>query len=345
MSTISLPQLLTHSRMQEFKRCPRKHLYKYEMGVRRQREAQPLRLGSAVHLGLEVLGIDRDAEKATVAATQGYEVLPIWCKSDDDVYEWRIECETVRVLTAMYAWYWNRDGIPDDLRVAEIIENEKVFELPIVNPETGAPSTGTRKAGKRDKIVLLGDGARCVMEHKTTGEPIDDPLSIYWLRLRIDDQISLYLMAANEQGHGCTDILYDVIHKPGLEPGRATPIEKRKFTKEGRLYANQRERDETPEEYGTRVQADIIERPDFYFRRRRIPRLESDINEFRQDLWNVHQSILAARANDRWYRNTGACAVMGRCEYLEVCHNGFDPNNLPDGFVRVENLHPELAGD
>ena len=33
---------------------------------------------------------------------------------------------------------------------------------------------------------------------------------------------------------------------------------------------------------------------------------------------------------------------MGRCPYLNVCHNGLSTDELPAGFVRVANIHPEL---
>ena len=48
-------QLLTHSRMESFKRCRRRHYFEYEVGLRKQTDAKALRMGSAGHEGLDVL--------------------------------------------------------------------------------------------------------------------------------------------------------------------------------------------------------------------------------------------------------------------------------------------------
>ena len=106
-------------------------------------------------------------------------------------------------------------------------------------------------------------------------------------------------------------------------------------------------RDETPDEYGERIMQDIGIRPDFYFARREIPRLESDIVEYQHELWQMAHIINDCRKHNRYPRNTDACIGFGKCDYFDVCTGGYDINSgiAPDGFIKVENIHQELEGD
>ena len=104
-------------------------------------------------------------------------------------------------------------------------------------------------------------------------------------------------------------------------------------------------RSETPTEFAARLSEDIAGRPEFYFARKEIPRLSSDIEEFRAELWQQQQAIREAQKNGRWYRNPAQCCTMGRCSYLDICHAGIHADAPPAGFIRVENVHPELIGD
>lgn len=380
MTTLSLPQLaganiLTHSRMQTFRTCQEKHHNRYELGIRREGDEVYFRMGGACHKGIDLRAKGASTDDAIAIATQGYEVLPRWCVAEEAVHDWMTERETVAVLLSGYFWIWERDGVPDNLRVAEVLESEGAFELPIRNPETGAASTVFRQAGKRDALVRLGDGRVALKETKTVGEDLD-PASDYWKRLRLDNQISQYFCAVQDEGKPIDTILYDVIRKPSIAPklvpildadgkkivndAEGKRVLKENIKKNGEPGAGHgdpiqsgnvekgwilQQRRETPEEFGKRLLEDITARPEFYYARQEIPRLDADLARFRADLWDVAATIREARNNGRHYRNTAACTLMGRCEYLDQCHAGIDPDNPPAGFVRVTNLHPELSGD
>lgn len=344
--TISLPQLqgenvLTHSRMQCAKTCPRRHYFQYELGVRRDTTSTPLRIGSAFHLGRDLRAKGHTREEAIDIAIAGYEVLPKWATDDDLVREWMYERETVACLLNGYFWWWEEGGHEPDITIIELVESEKAFELPIRNPETGAASTMFRVAGKRDAIAKFADGRIKVLETKTTGDDVT-PGSDYWLRLRLDQQISLYMLSAQEDGIDVESVVYDVVKKPTIKPYKATAAESKKYTKDGKLYANMRENAESPAEWRERLTSDIQERPQYYFARREIPRLPSDLDTFRLELWQQAASIREARKSGRWFRNTGACISPYRCDYLDICHNEIDVTEPPPGFVRVLNIHPEL---
>jgi hypothetical protein len=91
-------------------------------------------------------------------------------------------------------------------------------------------------------------------------------------------------------------------------------------------------RPETPEEFGARAEPLVV------FCRREIPRLHNDINEYRQELWQMHQNINECAKFKRWYRNTSACIFYSRpCEYFEICANNYDVDGIvPSGFAKVE---------
>lgn len=311
-------ELLTHSRMATAKTCLKKHYFAYELGIRPEGyESKPLRIGTAVHIGLDMHAQGHDWSAIANAVQREYAGPP----ACGDTVEWEVECVTVLRLLHGYFWRWENDGI-------EVVATEQEFKLPLVNPTTGHKSTTAMVAGKIDKIIRLPDGRLAIMEHKTTSDSLDTG-SDYWARLRLDQQISLYMLAARALGHDVQTVLYDVIRKPSIAP---------------KIVDRKTGRRESPEEFGDRLTTDLGTRPDFYFGRREIPRLEADLTEFQAELWDQHKTLSTCRKYGRWYRNTNACLHPYRCDYFELCSNGIDASEtVPLGFVKLTNCHPELS--
>ena len=353
--------LLTHSSMSCAKTCPRKFQYRYEIGIRRDRDAQPLRMGSAFHLGVELAAGGTPWPDAMQAAVAGYD-------TPEATEDWVAERTKVVELLNAYAWRWQATpDMPLGLYGGgglEIVANEQAFEMPITNPATGGTTQSFRLAGKIDKIVRLPDGRLAVMEHKTTSDDLDAS-SDYWKRLRIDQQISTYYFAARHLGYDVETVLYDVVRKPLLDSlqvpildsdgvkivldadgNRLRTADGKKWRESGDAAKGWRlqSRRQTPEEYGERLRADIGERPDWYFARMEIPRMQADLDEFAAELWQIQQQLRESQNHGRWFRNTSACISPYRCEYLDVCHGGLSVDGVtPNGFVRVNDLHPELS--
>lgn len=354
--------LITNSRMTCMKTCLRKHYFAYELGVRRDCGSQPLRMGSALHLGLDALAKGESFEASAAVACRDYDVVP----PGFDPFEWAIERETViRLLHAYSEKYQGMD----------VIASELSFSIPLMNPETNTPMRLYRFGGQIDKIVRLSDGRLAVMEHKTTSDDLCHE-SDYWQRLRVDHQISLYLMAAKALGHDVVTVIYDVIRKPCIRPKQIAALDadgnkivldrngQRVFLKNGKprqsgdkdLEYDLQSRIETAEEYGQRLTAELTADPDRYFARREIARTEQDIQEFSDEAWQQAQTLrnrelvsdkLAVAGKDpsaAWFRTTTACLHPYRCEYCEVCFSGRDlRTDIPEGFVKLENIHPELV--
>jgi len=310
-------QLLTHSRLSCFRSCPRQHELRYELGLRAEIDDMVLRIGSGFHAALEAKDLGLDPDQVLGERIQ-------------DPHE-------LAMVAAMYQGhesYWNQRF--------KVVATEREFALPLRNPETGRESRCWTLGGKIDRIVELTDGRLALQEYKTTSRDFA-PGAEYWMKLHLDQQLSIYVIAARELGYPVETILYDVTRRPGLRPLRATPEAARKYTKEGRLYANQRDLDETPEEYAARVAADIASRPDYYFARIEIARLDQDLADCAHELWTQQLTIREMQRSRRWYRNPGACFTMRVCEYLPICQLRDLDVSTPNGYVRLDDPHPELS--
>jgi hypothetical protein len=289
--------ILSNSEMRTYRRCTLEHHFAYRRLVRPRLRAEALRFGSLVHTGLEVWWSTVDVE-AAVAAVRAAESDPF-------------ELAKAEALLLGYDARWRHEPL-------SVLAVEAQFECELVNPATGKASKTYRLGGKLDAIVEREDGV-WIVEHKTTSEDCEAG-SPYWQRLRLDSQVSTYYRGARALGYDVRGCLYDVIRKPSLKPYKATPVESRKFKADGSLYANQRDRDETSDEYRTRLLEDIAAKPERYYVRGEVVRTADDEHAGAADAWMIAQSIREAERLGRFPRNVDACVRYGRtCDYFEVC--------------------------
>ena len=307
---------LTNSQLACAKTCLRKHQLVYVKGIRVDHEAMPLRMGKAFHLGLDQKAKGKSADDAILSAVATYDQAAPRFRDQEHETDWLVEREIVSCLLSAYFWRWAEMDA-----AMRVIASECAFEMPLMNPETGRASRKFVYAGRIDKVVALPDGRLAVMEHKTSGSDLA-PESDYWKRLRIDSQISNYCLGARSLGHAVETVLYDVTRKPSIRLKKT----------------------ETVAQYSERLIADIGERPDWYFARREIPRLNSDLTEAAFDLWQTAQIVGDCDRLNRWPRNTSSCIGFGRCSHFDLCTNGYDPESpdVPPGFMRVDDAHQEL---
>lgn len=351
--TVSLPVFpdagrLTHSSEATFKTCARKFFLRYRLGLQTAYDSEPLRLGGAVHVGLEAIKNGADEVNAEIAVRTVYAAAD--CPPYLEQLDFDVEQETAVAMVRGYYRRWK-----DNLILAYVAA-EVPFNLPIINPATGRETPTFTSAGKIDGIARLPDGKLAIIEHKTTS----DDLSLngdYWKRLMLDAQISRYILAARQMGYDVQAIIYDVIKKPGIRPKMVAKTDRAMATSQGHYFGlplgEMCPERETPAMYGARLLADTIDRPDHYFARNEIARLESDLDEYRAEQWTIQRTIREAELNQKrwgaaaWPRNTGACTAPYRCPYLDCCRGlAGDPlEQIPEGFKRAEILHPELQVD
>lgn len=310
-------QLLTSSRLRAARSCRRQHHLAYDLGIRPVGEADTTRFGSLFHAGQEwwwrgaQSGVTGDALLTTALTAMEQAAGP-----ETDAYE----LVRAEVLLTGYHERWE-----PSLADYEVLGVEVEFTCELVNPTTHQASRTWKLGGKMDVIVReRATGRVLVVEHKTSSEDISQG-SEYWRRLRMDGQISVYFVGAHSLGHDVAGCLYDVIGKPALRPAKATPPELRKYTKAkagepSRLYAGQREADETPEEFRARLLEHVAEAPDRYFQRGDVVRLEQEMKDALLDIWQLAQELRQAELAERFPRNPGACVQYGRtCPYFDAC--------------------------
>jgi len=345
-------QTLTNSQRTCFARCHREHHYAYELGIRPRLVPHALGFGSLFHAGLEAWwrapGHDKDdaLDDALVAVECAYDA-----QLGDDTELDAYDVIRAEELLRGYDARWGGALADGELAVLAV---EREFECALVNPATGKPSRTWRLGGKVDAIVRDARGDVWVVEHKTTTADLA-PGADYWLRLRIDGQVSTYFDGVESLGLPVRGCLYDVIKKVTAKPYRATPEDERRYTTKasklkdgtarpaGSLHANQRERDETADEYRARIAARIAEAPEACFQRAEVVRLDTDLNEARADAWMTARAMRECQLQNAHPRNPDACVRYGRfCAYFDVC-TGVDSIENDVRFRQVGRTHEELS--
>lgn len=290
---------LSTSRLRSFRRCARLHHHQYVDRLRPVAEPEALTLGTLVHAGLEQVWRGEPL-------TRHQPTAPWWVGVLADE------------LVAGYVAHW-----PAPTGVLGV---EVPFDVPLIDPDTFSQSDRWRFTGRIDAIV-----GGWVVEHKTTTADIS-PASNYWLKLQMDDQCSAYIIGAESVGVPVQGVIYDVVRTYGLKPLAATPEASRKYTKAGTLYAQQRDRDESPEEYRARVREMIASDPGAYYRRHEVPRTAEQVAGFLRDAWADAQRIDAVR--EYAPRNPDACHAGAPCAFWGFCSTGSDPKESSQFITR-----------
>lgn len=331
--------LLTESRLRTYRRCAREEKLRYQDGLLSGRSAA-LEFGSLVHAALELWWLrDLSAVEESLA------------DADADAYEIAKAWALMRGYDLRYA---------EDRDRYDVLAVEAEFRAPLVNPLTGAESRTWRLAGKIDAIVReRSTGSVLLVEHKTSSEDLT-PGSAYWVRLRMDGQISCYYTGAQALGYEVAGCIYDVLGKPELRPsqvplldadglkivldsnGERVQTQKGEWrqTADGKLGYVLQVRQETPEEYGERVFAAIASDPGRYYQRSTVVRLEQELRDWALDTWQLAAQMRDARRLGIAARNPDGCVRYGsQCGYLSLCSGEASADN----YQRVDWVHPELT--
>ena len=359
---------LSASAISTFKACPTRYRNAYVEGIRSDEDSTPLRIGTSWHALHEDyhaarLAGEEDPFGVAIARLNGmYEHVP----DNKTEEEWAIERVTLAACFTGYLWYYRDD---DDI---ETIATEVSFELPLKHPDIGMdlPLEEVKVLGRIDRLVRR-NGMISVGDYKSTSGSIKSDSS-FWGHLRLDTQISLYVLAAKTlfPEMDIAGAFYDVWHKPTIKPKAMSQKNTKALVEtgeycgtefkvevglndeaengvlsvrvDGRLAEIEHGKKgyairETPELYGARLLQDIYERPDFYFARRDIPRTDDDIRKFEKQLYNIYQSMKRMQLSGHWFENEHACEATFRCPYISLCYPNVDITNghTPAGFRRI----------
>lgn len=336
-------KVVTNSQLTTFRRCQREHDFVYQQGYRSVEDAEALRFGDLWHRGLEALfrgeGLERAIEVATAGADNPYEAAKL------------------RVLLTGYEARWSMADLGD-----EVVGVEETFYAPLINPETGHASTKYCLGGKLDVRLR-----RSFMEHKTTSDDIGMG-SLYWRALTLDSQVSTYYAGSRQLGTEPQRCIYDVVKKPTIRPKQVPVLDDSGFkvvldANGQRVYCKTpnkggpkpretadtaqgyvlQTRDETPAEFEARLAEDVMANPDAYFARGEVVRLEHELKEAMQDMWDTVRQMREAQLAGRAPRNSAACRrYSGTCAFFDHCTGTVSLDDT-SRFVKLEDPHPELA--
>lgn len=338
---------LTHSNLVRARACLKSWQYRHEYGLVADVDADALRIGTAVHRGIE-LWRNELPDRRSSAAPDILERVSAEFPAGNDPY---VAAMALGCLSA----YFDRYADEDRDTVWPYIEMS--FRLGLRNPETGGISRTFDLRGKVDAISV-----DCPWETKTTSEDIS-PGSNYLLRLRNDPQISTYLTALRKLGYDYPFIRYDVIRKPSIRPRQVALLDEngdkivldeqdqRVYTAQGKpRQTPDAERGwtlqstiETPDQYAERVVETMLVAPDAYFARVDVYRLDDHLEQHEADLWQTGQLLLNCM-NKKQFPRTISRWTCGFCPYAPLCLTNIavDPASAPPTGYRFENPNNEL---
>lgn len=292
---------LSASSIECFMSCRRQYWFRYIQQLRPLHRETPLTMGSAVHSGQEYLfnccldhPIDEDTLREVVLGEY----------NDDEL---RLAGTDPLVAIEMVK-YWDR--AVDWRNKWELLEVEPKFSV--------SAGTGRRLIGRFDGVVQdRKTKTKYILEHKTVKGRVDDKRLNHLLW---DTQASVYVLAAREMGHEVAGIIYNFMPKPTFARATATPEDKRKYKKDGTLYANMRDTDETEEEFLSRVRVWYSENmfdPTF-FRQHIVMRNKSQVDMMVGQVKMIASDIRTCERQGTFYMNPAACKILS-CQYQQVC--------------------------
>ncbi len=342
-------RLLSSSRLKASRRCARYHAIKYEMGYESTRKSDPLVQGGLLHSAMEAWWESwQRGGRGRTPLQAALEALDVAVLANE------VDRFTVARMQAMVEGYHARWAPEMEAGDWEVLGIELEFVAPLVHPTTGERARGWIMGGKLDVLARHRPTDRVLLiEHKSSSEDLAVG-GKYWKRLRMDGQVSVYFDGAASLGHKVDACVYDVLRKLDHKPHRATPLEERTYTKEkrnkegvitepSRLYKTQREEDETAEAYLDRCRAAIAEKPEAFFLREDVVRLEREMVEHRLEAWEQARLIDEREAAGFASRNTDACFDFHReCEFFDPCSGSGSLDDQTLYRLRT-TVHPELS--
>lgn len=322
----------TYSMWSLFRNCRKACEYRYILGLVPNEKDSNLSFGRLIHECLQRWHKNRDLDEVL-------EFIDIACgnrTSDDSV---RKDWHLARAMMTGYATRYQTEEF-------SVVELEKTFEGPIINPSTGSASRSFVLAGKVDGIVRIGD-EHFVLEHKTASTIDADYLERLWT----DFQISIYSHYVEQVlGIQITGVIYNVLVKARLQQSAGETEEEYEARRAGLLAKSKtgkttakRRMPESDEEFQARLVEKYMEPQMFHREMLYLSRDRFDI--LRAELWELTQAFLDARRRNVFYQNTAFCFHHHKpCAYFPICRSNGNPNVI-DNFYTIAAPHEELRDE
>jgi hypothetical protein len=237
------------------------------------------------------------------------------------------------------------------------MQSEQVISLPVVNPETNAPSRSFVYRGKIDLV----DGNRLI-----DWKSVDDP-DKFIRQKRIGCQAELYAWAMIESGHPIDTIEYRLISRPTIKfcdarfsyavmkEGRKTAVKvfdnrddaERFVMLQGGSVVERVQGDRDADAYERRCLDWLLDDP-----MKIVTHVHhitgSKLEQAQWRLWESSKRILDNRRQNRWIPNDRACFLYQReCQYVPLCDTIQNGGNwermIASEYRKRRSMHPELG--
>ena len=301
----------TYSSWSIFRNCRKMYQLKYIKKITPLKKEPALQFGSVMHRALELWH------------SSNIDCLPVFNYLNEEFSNRThdpAQNKMWHLATAMFTGYSQR-YVKEPF---EIIELERKFQQPIVNPATGAKSPKYNIEGKVDGVIKL-DGGYYLLEHKTASQIDGNYLDKLWT----DFQITIYSKyIAQELGILISGVLYNILCKARLqqyEVGKTRKVPESDADFQARLV----------EKYSDPT---MFHREIIFLDATRLKMIEVEI-------WELTQALNDATRRDAWYQNTSYCFNWHRpCSYLPLCSSNENPNIL-NTMYEIAPPFEELAED
>lgn len=307
----------TYSSWSIFRNCRKMHQLKFIKNIIPLKKEAVLIFGVIMHRALELWHSKKNGDNSDNNCLPVFNYLnETFSNRNHDPQQKKMW----HLATAMITGYSERYAS----ELFEVIELERQFKQPIVNPATGAKSPKYVIEGKVDGIIKQ-DGEYYLLEHKTTSQ-ID---SNYLDKLWTDFQITIYSKyIAQELDIPISGVFYNILCKTRLqqyEVGKTRLKPESDIDFQARLVEKYRE-------------LSMFHREIIFLDIGRLEMIETEI-------WELTQALNDATRRDVWYQNTSYCFNFNRpCPYLPLCSSGENPNIL-NTMYEIRPPFEELAKD
>ena len=207
-------------------------------------------------------------------------------------------------------------------------------------------------AGICDAIVYR-DSNWWILETKTAAT-VDES---YFNRMKKQRQALMYVYALKYLSGDVTitgdvkykhiaGVLYDFIQKPSLRRRKATPPEKRRYTKDGELYKGQREVDESDVDYINRMHDWYVENEKEVITRMEVVFTDNQIYKFAFDINTAVGVMEFCEGEGIWPPSYAAChSHNSPCEFVDYCWSADSPMVLDSFYRKREKRFAEFEND
>ena len=305
-------RLITNSEIKSLFMCPRNHHLGFEQGLQPKRKKIYFDEGTAAHNAMETIYSGGTIDAAIASYDKIYEGHIIGLEKYPNEKDKAIsKFLATRALVLVYL----ESVAPADMKKYDTSHVEEEFAVPILDMD-GKPIPDVMFAGKMDGIWTEREGNRAsmVVEHKFYASFNEVENTLY-----LDQQVTLYaLAAALAFGVKVPITLYNVARKP----------------------KNERQKDESPDEFFYRIYELVNDNKAKYFSRVPITRGYQHFKVAHEILFNAAMIITGKAPLPYKYRNVGD-QCLWLCPFKSICLEQ-DPRITEQMFEKKPKLHPEL---